>query len=98
MRSRTYVATPPGASIQEQLTMQGISEKEFARKMNMSIEESDKLIRGEQSITSELAIKLETILGVPAQFWCNLESIYQEKIQLINQENEQLRTIENTHI
>lgn len=90
MRSRTYIATPPGATIQEQLEIQGISKKAFATKMNMTTEQIDKLFCGEQPLTSEIAIKLENVLKVPAQFWCNLESIYQEKIQLINQENGQL--------
>ena len=34
VRSKSFVATPPGATIKEQLTDRGMSQKEFAEKMN----------------------------------------------------------------
>ena len=35
-KSRSYIATPPGATIKEQLENRGMSQKEFAKRMNMS--------------------------------------------------------------
>ena len=32
-RSRSYIATPPGATIKEQLDDRGMSQKEFASRM-----------------------------------------------------------------
>lgn len=36
VRSRSYIATPPGATIKEQLNDRGMSQKEFAARMDMS--------------------------------------------------------------
>lgn len=78
--NRSYIATPPGATIKEQLNDRGISQKEFAARMNMSENHISKLINGEARLTPETAVRLETVLGVPAKFWNNLEAIYREKI------------------
>ncbi len=80
VRSRSYIATPPGATIREQLNDRGMSQKEFAARMDMSEKHISKLIHGDVQLTPEMAVKLEIVLGVPAQFWNKLESIYREKI------------------
>jgi len=36
VRSRTIIASPPGATIKEQLVDRGMSQKEFARRMDVS--------------------------------------------------------------
>lgn len=79
-RSRSYIATPPGATIKEQLTDRGISQKEFAARMDMSEKHISKLINGEVQLTPDCSVRLEMVLGVPAKFWSNLEAIYREKL------------------
>ncbi len=94
MKSRSYIATPPGATIKEQIVDRGMSQKEFAARMDMSEKHISKLINGEVLLTSEMAMRLEMVLGLPAHFWNNLESIYREKLQLIQEENEMDACIE----
>lgn len=79
VRSRSYIATPPGATIREQLNDRGMSQKEFAARMDMSEKHISKLVNGEVQLTPEVAVRLEMVLGVPAKFWNNLEAIYREK-------------------
>lgn len=98
VRSRSYIATPPGATIKEQLIDRGMSQKEFAIRMDMSEKHISKLINGEVLLTSETAIRLETVLGVPAKFWNNLEAIYREKIIKANMENEMDADIETAKL
>ena len=88
MRSRTYIATPPGATIKEQLNDRGISQKEFALRMDMSEKHISKLINGDVQLTPEMSIRLEMVLGVPAKFWNSLEAIYREKLIKAQAENE----------
>ena len=45
-RSRSYIATPPGATIKEQLDDRGMSQKEFASRMGMSEKHISHLING----------------------------------------------------
>lgn len=87
VRSRSYIATPPGATIREQLKDRGMSQKEFAARMDMSEKHISKLINGEVLLTPDVAVRLETILGVPANFWSNLEAIYREKLVKAEAEN-----------
>ena len=72
VRSRSYIATPPGATIKEQLNDRGMSQKEFAARMDMSEKHISKLINGEVQLTPETAVRLEIVLGVPAKFWFSL--------------------------
>ena len=87
VKSRSYIATPPGATIKEQLNDRSMSQKEFAVRMDMSEKHISKLINGDVQLTPETAVKLEMVLGVPAKFWNNLESIYREKIIKAEAEN-----------
>ncbi|WP_027216891.1 HigA family addiction module antitoxin [Butyrivibrio fibrisolvens] len=87
VRSRSYIATPPGATIKEQLNDKGMSQKEFAARMDMSEKHISKLINGEVQLTPEVAVRLEVVLGVPAKFWNNLEAIYREKLIKAEAEN-----------
>ncbi len=87
VRSRSFIATPPGATIKEQLIDRGMSQKEFAARMDMSQKHISKLINGEVQLTPEMAVRLELVLGVPAKFWNNLEAVYREKLIKVKAEN-----------
>lgn len=86
LESKSYIAIPPGVTIQEQLDDRGMTQKEFAKRIDISEEYISKLIDGEVHLTTEMAEKLELVLGVPASFWNKLEAIYQEKLAKIRNE------------
>lgn len=87
VKSRSFIATPPGATIKEQLLDRGFSQKEFALRMGMSEKHMSKLINGEVQLTPDVAVRLEMVLGVPAKFWNKLEATYREKLIKANAEN-----------
>ena len=87
VRSRSYIATPPGATIKEQLNERGMNQKEFAARMDMSEKHISKLINGEVQLTPDMAVRLEVVLGTPAKFWNSLEAIYREKLVKVKVEN-----------
>lgn len=87
IRGRTFIATPPGATIKEQLNDRGMSQKEFSARMDMSEKHISRLINGDVQLTPEVAVRLEMVLGVPAKFWNNLEAIYREKLVKVEAEN-----------
>jgi len=94
VRSRNIIATPPGATIREQLLDRSLSQKEFAARMGMSEKHISKLINGDVQLTPDVAVRLEMVLGIPAKFWSNLEAIYREKLVKANAENEMDADIE----
>ena len=88
VKSRSFIATPPGATIKEQLLDRGLNHKEFAVRMGMSEKHISKLINGEVQLTPDVAVRLEMVLGIPAKFWNRLEATYREKLVKSNAEND----------
>jgi HTH-type transcriptional regulator/antitoxin HigA len=88
MYSKNTIAIPPGATIREQLENRGMKQKEFALRMGLSEKHISRLINGQVELTKDVALRLESVLGVPASFWNNLEAIYREKLARIIAENE----------
>ena len=86
-RSRSIIAVPPGATIKEQLIDRGMSQKEFATRMDMSEKHISRLINGEVQLTSEMAVRLEVVLGISAKFWNRLEAMYREELVKVEAEN-----------
>ena len=80
VKSRITIATPPGATIKEQLIERGMKQKEFSSRMEMSEKHISNLINGEVQLTPDVAMRLEMVLGLPARFWLNLEAIYRGKL------------------
>ena len=62
--SRHYIATPPGATIKEQIVDRGMTQKEFAIRMGMSEKHISKLINGDVHLTPDVAERLELVLGI----------------------------------
>ena len=69
VKSRSFIATPPGATIKEQLLYRGLSQKEFSLRMGMSEKHISRLINGEVQLTPDVAVRLEMVLGIPAKFY-----------------------------
>ena len=79
-KSNSFLATPPGATIKEQLEDKDMSRSVFAALMEMSEKQVQNLLQGDIPLTADIAKRLEYVLGPPASFWLNLESIYREKL------------------
>lgn len=92
--SKSYVAIPPGVTIKEQLEDRGMSSKEFAARMGLSKKHVSELINGKTQLTQEVALKLSSVLGIPASFWNNLERIYREQETLVKDEKKMDNEIE----
>lgn len=87
LRSRTFLAVPPGETIKELLEDRGMKQKELAARMGMSEKHISRLINGEVQLTMDTARRLEMVLGPEAQFWCNLEILYRQEIMKVKEEN-----------
>lgn len=85
--------TCPGDTIQEHIDHIGMSQAELAERLGRSTPKLNELIKGKAPITKETATKLEFVLGVPANFWLNLERTYQDELL----ELEQMEYLEECH-
>lgn len=71
--SKTIIAIPPGATIKEQLENRNMKQIEFALRMGLSEKHISQLINGHVELTQDVALRLESVFGIPASFWNNLK-------------------------
>lgn len=67
---------PPGRILSEEIEDRGITLRELAERTGQPVDLMDDMLSGETAITPAVADELEKVLGIPAQFWLNLETVY----------------------
>ena len=78
-------AIHPGEQLAEELGVLDISAAELARKINVPTNGITQILNGTRAITGDTALRLAHFFGTSAQFWLNLQSLYdlrlaQEKV------------------
>ena len=73
-------AIPPGETIAENIEFLGIPLHQLAESLSLPVEAVEELISGERAIIPDVAVGLEAALGIPTQFWLNLEAGYRATI------------------
>ncbi len=71
-------AVIPGEVLAYELELRNMSQQELAKRTGLTPKHIVAVMKGKSAITSETAIKLERAIGMPADYWLNLESQYQE--------------------
>ena len=70
---------PTGEIIKEYITEKGISQKELAKRLNISEKHISNFLSGKIHLTEDMALKLEFIINdIPASYWLNYEARYRE--------------------
>ncbi|HYN77202.1 MAG TPA: HigA family addiction module antitoxin [Lamprocystis sp. (in: g-proteobacteria)] len=68
---------PPGEILVEYLDSLGMTQRDLAARTGLTPKTVNEIVQGKAPITAETALKLERVLGRPAHFWQNLDSLYQ---------------------
>ncbi|MFV8570025.1 HigA family addiction module antitoxin [Marinobacter sp. SBS5] len=71
-------AVLPGDVLSDELEIRDMSQQELSKRTGLSAKHIVSIVKGKATITPETAIKLERAIGMPANYWLNLESNYQE--------------------
>jgi len=71
------LAIPPGEYLLEATEERGLNQADLARRMGRPVKAISEIVMGIKAITSDTAIQLEEVLGVPAHIWTGLEADYQ---------------------
>ena len=69
-------ALHPGRLLKEELAERGMTQKRLAELMQRPPQVVNQIIQEKKSITPETALGIEKVLGIDAQFWTNLQSVY----------------------
>lgn len=62
----------PGETLAETLEELGMSQREFARRTELTPKHVNQIIRGHSGYTADVAVRFERVTGVPARFWLAL--------------------------
>jgi|SRR5215469_6417981 len=70
-------AIHPGEHLAEELEVLNMSAAEPARKLGVPTNRVTQILNGTRSITGDPALRLGHFFGTSAQFWLNLQSLYE---------------------
>ncbi len=73
-------AIHPGEHLAEELDSLGMSAAELARKIEVPTNRITQILNGERAITGDTALRLAHFFGTSAQFWLNLQSLYELRL------------------
>ena len=76
----TLTAIHPGEHLAEELEALGMSASELARKLGVPTNRVTAILNGQRGITGDTALRLAHFFGTSAQFWLNLQSLYELRL------------------
>ncbi len=91
---RPDYAVSPGDVLELELETRGMKQQELAKRTGLTPKHIGALVNAKSAITPETAIKLERAIGMPAQYWMNLESQYQEVLARLAEEDRLTRDLD----
>lgn len=82
------IAFHPGYYIEEMVDESGLTQEDFAKRLDTTPKNLSLLIRGEQSLSTDMALKLSRLTGASVSYWLNLQSAYDAVVAEIKSESE----------
>jgi len=76
----TVPAIHPGEHLAEELEALGMSAAELARKIDVPTNRVTQILNGTRAVTGDTALRLAHFFGTSAQFWLNLQSLYELRL------------------
>ena len=74
------MAIHPGEHLADELKELHLSAAELARKLNVPTNRITGILNGQRAITGDTALRLAHFFGTSAEFWLNLQTLYQLRL------------------
>lgn len=84
----TDYAVPPGETLRDLLEEQGLTQRDLARRADLSPKHVNKLLQGLVPLSADVAARLERVTGTPARIWNRLEADYRTDLERIRSQQE----------
>ncbi|MBR6247909.1 MAG: HigA family addiction module antidote protein [Muribaculaceae bacterium] len=72
-----FMAVHPGMMIKPELKERGLSQKEFAKMLGVQPSHLSEVLNGRRPLITELAIKIENTIGLPAKILMSAQAQYE---------------------
>jgi antitoxin HigA-1 len=73
-------AIHPGEHLAAELNELGMSAAELARKLDVPTNRITGILNGQRAVTGDTALRLAHFFGTSAEFWLNLQSLYELRL------------------
>lgn len=73
---KTPVTFHPGEFLLEEIEERGLKKNEFAKSIGLLPGNLSELFKGKHHINARIAVRLEVVLGISAEYWIGLQSAY----------------------
>lgn len=84
----TNYAVAPGEYLEEWILEQGLSQQQVAGLLGCSRKQVNEIVNGRAPITGDTALRLERVVGIPADSWLRYEAAYRADLtRIADQEN-----------
>jgi addiction module HigA family antidote len=70
----------PGEHLAEELRELGMSATQLARQLGVPTNRITQILNGQRAITGDTALRLAHFFGTSAEFWLNLQSLYEIRL------------------
>jgi addiction module HigA family antidote len=74
------LAIHPGEHLAEELKELGMSAAELARRLAVPTNRVTEILNGKRAVTGDTALRLAHFFGTTAEFWLNLQTLYELRI------------------
>jgi addiction module HigA family antidote len=74
------IAIHPGEHLAEELSELGMSAAELARQIDVPTNRITEILNGRRAITGDTALRLAHFFGTTAEFWLNLQTLYEIRL------------------
>ena len=74
------IAIHPGEHLAEELESLSLSAAELARQLKVPTNRITGILNGQRAITGDTALRLGHFFGTSAEFWLNLQSLYELRL------------------
>ena len=79
-------ALHPGKFLGQEIAARGISPDDLARLARQPVAAVEAIVAEQQDLTDETATAIGRALGINAQFWLNLQSLYDQTLERMRQD------------
>ncbi|MDO5286011.1 MAG: HigA family addiction module antitoxin [Actinomycetia bacterium] len=84
----TNYAVAPGEYLEEWIVDEGLTQQQVADRLGYSRKQVNDILHGRAPITDATAMRLERVVGIPAQTWLKYEALYRaDRARIADEEN-----------
>ena len=91
-----FMAVHPGIMVKPELQERGISQKDFAKMLDVQASHLSEVLNGKRSLSAELAVKIQNAIGIPAEILLSAQAQYELESVVTKSNNNQNETVSIT--